>query len=270
MSARIDEYHGTEAAPYTTADLNLWFDLSGVSYTRLVATTLALEAATVRAEMAEAELARRDGIGFAGVPSGSDLYHFMLGMSDLLGSRGCESPMDSARRVVGERDALRSSVEEARTEVARRDALLRVDGYEDMRQHATDLAQRLEAATDRAEMAEAERDSIRDEAAIMLQQRDRARRGYAAEIEKTRALQAQVKELEAALAAVRRGVESVLSQESFRASDVLACFAGAGIELRHCSTCAYNSTLGTVEPCASCDRYDAWSAERDEPEKGVK
>jgi ATP/maltotriose-dependent transcriptional regulator MalT len=42
-------------------------------------------------------------------------------------------------------ECVRGDLDEARAEVARRDALIKSDGYEDMRQHAQDLALQLEA-----------------------------------------------------------------------------------------------------------------------------
>ena len=57
------------------------------------------------------------------------------------------------------------------------------------------------AATYRAEKAETERDAARAEGVELLEQRDRARRALASEIETTRATRARVSELETALRA---------------------------------------------------------------------
>lgn len=54
-------------------------------------------------------------------------------------------------------EALKARIEELLAEVARRDALIKSDGFEDMRRHAQDLAQQLGAARDERD------DALRDE-----------------------------------------------------------------------------------------------------------
>lgn len=99
---------------------------------------------------------------------------------------------DAAARLREKVRAVERERDEARAEVTRRDALIARDGYEDMRQHAVALAQRLEKA-------EFDRDVAHAEGVELLEQRDRARRALAAEIETTRATKARVAELVTAL-----------------------------------------------------------------------
>lgn len=180
-----------DAKPYKTAEIESWFDIDmNVELARLRATTRALETAqtalvmrshrTVE-EITRAEKAEKELIG---------VHKVLIDVHDAL-HREC----DGTANLPDEIRALRRERDEARQEVARRDALIARDGYEDMRQHAVGLAQRLEKA-------ERERDEARAEETALLEQRDRARRALAAEIETTRATKARVAELAKALGAI--------------------------------------------------------------------
>jgi hypothetical protein len=144
----------TDAKPLTTAEVVTWvphLDEDGGACTcilverdDLLATTRALEcearahralefgaaALAERAEKAEAQVAVSGGEWCA------------QNRAEWRGPCGAcawcvKQERERAEKAERERD-------EARAEVARRDALLRSDGYEEMRQHAADLAQRLE------------------------------------------------------------------------------------------------------------------------------
>jgi len=132
---------------------------------------------------ARAEIARRDGIGFGGVKSGSDLEHFMTAMCDALQSSGCESPLDAAKRLIRERDESRQALRDLQASM--RETVEEWPGW-------LEMVAELEATRTRAERAERDANFARTDFERAVGERDSERDAAHTELAKSIARSARL------------------------------------------------------------------------------